>query len=131
MEVKENIEWGIISTDINNINPGNYDATIQNKKLNPIKIYVKDAPFYGVKGGYNIDKNNEQICWTQPIIVIQNKWPSNVINKWDGKTIEIDNGNGTILTQALAAGTKNSRNEFSGVMVGEWKHTDSDNISFD
>ena len=131
VEVKENVEWGIISTDTNNINPGNYDAIIQNKKLNPIKVYVKDAPFYGVKGGYNIDKNNEQIFWTQPIIVIQNKWPSNVINKWDGKTIEIDNGNGTILTQALAAGTKNSRNEFSGVMIGEWKHTDSDNISFD
>lgn len=131
VEVKENIEWGIISTDINNINPGNYDATIQNKKLNPIKVYVKDAPFYGVKGGYNIGKNNEQIYWTQPIIVMQNKWPSNVINKWDGKTIEIDNGNGTILTQALAAGTKNSNNEFSGVMIGEWKHTDSDQKSFD
>ena len=124
-EIKESIYWDIISTDSSNNKNGNYDATIQNNKLNPIKTYVKDAPLYGVKC-----YSGSNIVWTQPILVIQNRWSSNVINKWDGKTIEIDNGTGTILSQALAAGTKNSDNEFSGVMIGEWKHTDSNQKTF-
>jgi hypothetical protein len=56
---------------------------------------------------------------------MQNQWSSNVINKWDGKSIEMDKDKGTILSQAIAAGHKDSENRFSGVMIGSWKDTDT------
>lgn len=120
--ITEELGWNIISTDTSINNKGAYDASIENGKLKPIGVYVSNAPVYGVKCVKNGD-----VIWTQPILVLQNKWPSAVINKWDGKSIEIDNKNGTILTQALAAGSKNTNNEFSGVMIGKWQHTDIEN----
>lgn len=117
--ITEQLDWSIISTDTSIKNKGAYDASIENGKLKPIGVYVSNAPVYGVKC-----VKNGYVIWTQPILVLQNKWPSAVINKWDGKSIEIDNKNGTILTQALAAGSKNTNNEFSGVMIGKWQHTD-------
>lgn len=117
--ITEKLDWIIVSTDTSIKNKGAYDASIENGKLKPIGVYVNNAPVYGVKC-----VKGENIIWTQPILVLQNKWPSAVINKWDGKSIEIDKKNGTILTQALAAGSKNTNNEFSGVMIGKWQHTD-------
>lgn len=119
--ITEQLNWSIISTDTSINNRGAYDASIENGKLKPIGVYVSNAPVYGVKC-----VKNEKVIWTQPILVLQNKWPSAVINKWNGKSIEIDNKNGTILTQALAAGSKNINNEFSGVMIGKWQHTDTE-----
>lgn len=119
--ITEQLDWNIISTDTSINNRGAYDASIENGKLKPIGVYVSNAPVYGVKC-----VKNEDVIWTQPILVLQNKWPSTVINKWDGKSIEIDNKNGTILTQALAAGSKNTNNEFSGIMIGKWQHTDAE-----
>lgn len=88
--------------------------------LNPLAIYVEDAAVYGVQA---IQDNS--VLWTQPILVLQNKWPNAVINKWDGKSLVIDNEKGTILTTAISAGRKNSEdNTFSGVMLGDWKGQD-------
>jgi hypothetical protein len=53
------------------------------------------------------------------VLVLQNKYPSRVINKWDGKTLSIDETTGTILSTAIAAGKKESDNTFTGVVMGQ------------
>jgi hypothetical protein len=53
-------------------------------------------------------------------LVIQNTYPSTTINSWDGETLTVDTENGTILGTALAMGTKNNENQFTGVMLGDW-----------
>jgi hypothetical protein len=58
---------------------------------------------------------------------MQNEYPSAVVNKWNGKSIKIDNDNGTILAPAIAAGKKDSKNRFSGVMLGDLERLDSTN----
>lgn len=88
-------------------------------KLQPISIYVEDAPIYGVQAMVN-----DTIVWTQPILVLQNLWPNGVINAWDGKSLVLDEETGTILAAAISAGKKNSDNTFSGVMLGDWSDQD-------
>ena len=98
-----------------------YTGTIDEKthKLKPLSIYVKDAPIYGVQA-----KSGTTTLWTQPILVLQNQWPNGVINKWDGKSLVLDEANSTILAAALSAGKKNDDNTFSGVMIGDWSNQD-------
>ena len=98
---------------------GSNEASItgtQANKLQPSVLYAKEAPLYGVQFKLNTDT----ILWTQPILVIQNTYPSTTVNSWDGKTLTLDNENGTILGTALAMGTKNRENQFTGVMLGDW-----------
>ena len=97
---------------------GSKEASItgtQANKLQPSVLYAKEAPLYGVQF-----KLNDKIIWTQPILVIQNTYASTTVNSWDGKTLTLDNENGTILGTALAMGTKNHENQFTGVMLGDW-----------
>lgn len=116
------IIWNVISTDSTQKNKGQYDPIIENKKLKVIQTYVKNAPLYGVS--CIVTKGKDTYAqWTQPILVIKNTYPSGVINKWDGKSIQMNNEDGTILATAIAAGSKNSDNQFSGVMIGDWSGT--------
>lgn len=98
-----------------------YCATIVDNKLKPISMYIKDADTYGVTLTYN---NN--IYWTQPILVFLNQWSSGTVNKWDGKTLEINKTDGYILGSAIAVGKKNGVNSFSGVMLGDWSKTNNE-----
>lgn len=109
--------WSVISTDTSTKNKGRFDPTIDdNKRLQVLQVYVDNAPLYGVKC-----KTNE--CqWTQPILVIQNNYPSSVINNWDGKTLQMDSDTGSILATALSAGSKDANNRFTGVMIGDWSN---------
>ena len=93
-----------------------------NQYLKPLNFYVKDA--------------NEKVClqatldddiiWSQPLLIMQNRYPSAMINQWDGN-LKVDEEGGTIMAPRLVAGKKNSDNTFSGVMMGDWGKTDSDN----
>lgn len=89
-------------------------------KLKVPTFYLKDSPNYAV-----LIKNSNDFFGIYPILVLQNKYPSRVINKWDGKTLTIDNDNGLILSTAISAGKKNPDNTFSGVMLGDWSNTSS------
>ena len=88
--------------------------------LQPIGIYMPNISPYGAQ--YKI---NGKSVWTQPIVCLQNNYPSSTLNQWTGDSIEIDNDNGYILAPAIAAGKKNSDdNTFSGVMLGDWNYVD-------
>jgi hypothetical protein len=59
------------------------------------------------------------------LVILQNEYPSSTLNKWDGKSVEINYENGTIVAPAISAGKKNDDNTFSGVMLGDWSTTDT------
>ena len=113
----ENLTWQIG-------NPFNIDqryvGTINNNILKPLYIYTKDTMPYSI-----VCLQNNEIVWIQPLVIIQNEYPSTTINKWDGKELTIDYEAGYILSPAIAAGKKNDDNTFSGVMLGDWKSTDT------
>ena len=64
------------------------------------------------------DGETLKIIWTQPLLIAQNRWPSAMLNKWDG-TLQIDEKNGTILSQMVGAGYKDKQNRFNGVLMGK------------
>jgi hypothetical protein len=62
--------------------------------------------------------NGSDVVWSQPILIIQNRYPSPMLNAWDGK-FKIDEENGTILSTMVSAGRKNKNNQFEGVLMGD------------
>jgi hypothetical protein len=58
---------------------------------------------------------------------MQNRYPSAMLNQWDGKLI-VDKEGGSILAPRIAAGMKDTEDgTFSGVVLGNWGETNSDN----
>lgn len=120
----ENVVWSIITKAEEQKYVGNINAKDAEKgiyKLQPLNTYVNNAPIYGVQG-----KIENQIVWTQPILVLQNTWPSAIINEWDGKTLQLNEEDGSILSTMIAAGSKNNDNQFTGVMIGDWSGSNVD-----
>lgn len=99
-------------------------ASHTGKILYPAPVYVPDTGACAVVGSVG-----GEVVWTQPILIIQNTWPSAMVNEWDGKTLTMDHEEGAMLATKMAVGKKDKdTNEFSGVMIGDWndgKTTDS------
>lgn len=91
--------------------------------LQPTTVYIQDAPQYGVQF---VDSVRNMVAWTQPILTIQNNYPSAMVNKWDGKSIVTDEATGTMMASAISAGKKESDNTFSGVLIGDWSRSDTE-----
>lgn len=92
--------------------------------LQPLEMYILSEdlmPHFCVRG----KKDNEIVC-IQPVLIIQNKYGSTMLNKWDG-SLTIDEKNGTILASMVGAGIKDVNNTFSGVLMGEVQQAFKDN----
>lgn len=59
-----------------------------------------------------------------PIHLLLNKFGLSALNDWDGNSIQIksDTDGNYILSPQMGAGTKNSNNEFTGVLMGQVKN---------
>lgn len=116
-EVVPSTTWSRISQESGKFVGDVVKQSISSEKyiLQPIGVYTSEVKNYAVL--CKIDGNT---VWQQPILVLQNKYPSRIVNKWDGKSIVMDEESGIILNTALASGRKESDNTFSGVMLGDW-----------
>lgn len=90
--------------------------------LKPLNMYItnNDKPCFL---SYH---SNNGILWQQPIIITQNRFPSTLLNNWDG-SLQIKTDDGIILSNLVGAGRKNDDNEFSGVLIGDIDKSDIDN----
>ena len=93
-----------------------------NNILQPPRVYIANAPQYSIQ----FETLGGKVVWTQPILTIQNNYPSAMLNNWNGKDITTDNDTGTIMASAISAGKKESDNTFSGVVIGDWSRSDAD-----
>lgn len=123
---KNNIYWDIY----NNI----YEET--ENGFTPKITLSKNKEYYLTPLSFYVENSCEKVCviardgdenvlWVQPILIITNRYPSAMINEWDGN---LDVGTldpGTILAPRLVAGSKDKDNLFSGVMLGDWTPTNS------
>jgi hypothetical protein len=81
--------------------------------LTPKSMYLSEGKPYAVEA--IVDGN---VVWTQPILIIKNKYASAMLNAWDGELC-IDKENGTIMATMVGAGKKEEDNTFSGVLMGD------------
>lgn len=63
--------------------------------------------------------------YSQGLAFDQNLYCSSLVNQWDGTTLTIDEENGAVLATMIAAGTKDNKGSFTGVMMGDW-HSKAD-----
>ena len=109
-----NVKWYVTTTESNWYTPKipNPDNGI----LVPTEVIVENScKFICVNG-----KIDGVTVWSQPILIIQNKYPTAMVNKWDG-TLQIDEENNAILTAQVVAGEKDSENRFTGLIMGSIK----------
>lgn len=88
-------------------------------KLKAPNMYF-DQDYYLVLVANN---SNGQAQWRQPLIILQNAYSSNLLNDWNG-ALSVDQGNNTILSAMIGAGSKDSSNRFSGVVMGDLEKLD-------
>lgn len=55
----------------------------------------------------------------QAIPFSKNTYSSSLLNTWNG-SVTIDEDNGAVLSQMIAAGAKDGNNRFTGVVMGDW-----------
>ncbi len=120
--VDETAAWSIYPTGSTDkfIGQIKYNNKKKEYRLSPMNFYVDGVNAYGVQG-----KQGGKIVWSQPILVIQNKYPSAMVNKWDGQ-LNIDNDNNFIGVAQIAAGKKENNNTFTGVLMGSFSDGKSD-----
>lgn len=99
-----------------NANKIRYMPRLQGNILEYIDLFIDNAQCYPAV--VCKDKDTQAILWIQPILILQNRFLSTTLNKWDNK-FQIDEEGGTILSSMLGAGKKNSDNSFSGVLMGD------------
>lgn len=92
----------------------NYYPSLDSEgNLTPKSMYLSDGKPYAVEA--IVDGS---VVWTQPILIIKNKYTSAMLNAWDGELC-IDKENGTIMATMVGAGKKEDDNTFSGVLMGD------------
>lgn len=115
----ETVSWSIIGKHSNK----NYEVmppSLEAGKLNPYAFWetydTGDKSFYAVAA-----KNaSGQFLWIQPIPIYQTPYFSSIIDSWKSGVVDLGETDGTIKSPRVAAGTKNSENQFSGVILGDW-----------
>lgn len=121
-KVDENATWIIYPTGSTDkfIGQIKYNEKKKEYRLSPMNFYVDGVSAYGVQG-----KQGSNVVWSQPILVIQNKYPSAMVNKWDGQ-LNIDSDNNFIGVAQIAAGKKENNNTFTGVLMGSFGDSNAD-----
>ena len=107
------------------LNTKELDVNNDKKLIGPPKIYTDNLSSIQCIQA----KSDDTVLWSQPIYLYQDRWPSEVLNEWDGD-LTINENNGTILSAMMAAGSKGSftdennntfENVFTGVVMGKVK----------
>ena len=124
LEQIKGVIWQGNSPDFDNAGAEAYFPVVSTSgEFQPQKMYYQNNGLFCVNALIN-----NKIVWTQPIVIIQNRYGSAMLNNWDGN-LTIDEKNGTILSAMMGAGIKNEDNSFSGVLMGQiGKAFEGDNI---
>ncbi len=143
-EIETDLQWNIVyvptivnaSENKEEDNPTRFFPALKvsnnNTTLTPLPAYVQNVCNCAIVASKKFfDSSGTTIVrlepvWQQPLLILRNQYPSRVINKWDGKSLELNDDEGYILSNAIAAGKKDEGNTFTGVMIGDWSGTIGD-----
>ena len=90
---------------------------IWEKYLMPASHYTGENNSAGLLKMYL--ENNETDYLLHSVFMYLNPYGNEAINSWDGTSITLDKDAGMILAPQIGAGSKNTLNQFSGVVMGK------------
>lgn len=108
-----NIKNDVFQLKTQNIYDENGNKIGEEKTLLPLSYMPQVPPSTCV-----YCKKDNKVVWSQPILIMQNRWEYDLLNSWNGK-LQSDNTN-YVLAPLLGAGKKEN-NAFTGVMMGDLK----------
>lgn len=140
---KNGSNWNMTDKDLylNLIKTNKSSQTIQ---TNTGTIFRNPYNVYRISPTLSITEGSERITWywddkmkydqytilstqltadlrvQQAIAFDHNVYSSSLVNSWEG-TLLLDKENNAVLSRMISAGTKDSENRFTGVMMGDWK----------
>lgn len=118
---EEGLKWSITNGVVGETVYTPSIKQVTDKDTGKIEYYLSPLSFYVENACQKIcvvATSGNNILWSQPILIMQNRYPSSMLNKWDG---ELKIGDDSIMSPLLVAGKKNDNNTFSGVALGYWK----------
>lgn len=84
-------------------------------RIRPLGTYIQETNsmlcVYGQRQG------EDEILWSQPLYVYQNRYPTSIVNKWNGQLV-VDDEKNYIASAQVIAGKKEDDNSFTGIMMG-------------
>ena len=87
-----------------------------NNKIVPCPIYVEN-----ISKQVEIEAHNgDTIYYIAPIAILINRYQIPAVNSWNGKMLLDDKGN-RLMAATIGAGTKDTKNRFTGVLMGSIK----------
>lgn len=91
----------------------------KDRRLQPSPIYLSGLYMIPFVEAYIMNGTNKVIIYSQPIIIKQDKYPSEFLNEWNGGYY-VDDKAGLIMSSMVGAGRKNfDNNTFDGILMGE------------
>lgn len=116
-------KWKIYSADFDRLEDEEGNALTSAKRYYPVVQptgeFMPTKMYYTGLSSVSVNAYiNNNMVWTQPLLIIQNKYASAMLNDWNGN-LTIDEKNGTILSAMMGAGIKNEDNSFSGIVMGD------------
>ena len=106
----EKIDWSI---HCENEGEEKYIGKVTDGLYLPPVMLVADLGPSWIEG-----KVNGDLIWSQRILLQVNRFGSSMLNRWDG-SLTIDEENNQILSSIIGAGSKDSQNQFTGVVMGD------------
>ena len=96
---------------------GNGGVLEEDNSLEPYEKYYGKDTYGAIK--FLKDSSNE-LYYIHPIVFMTNAFSKELLNTWDGASVQIDEEKGSILAPQIGAGLKDSKNKFTGVLMGQY-----------
>lgn len=107
--IKDNVTIGSPQIVTGNNNEAQY--------LQPSPMFIKEDNYFALEACLG-NSGNYTTVWLQPLIIRQNLYQNEILNKWNGQTV-VNVQDNYILSQVIGAGSKDNENKFSGVFMGK------------
>ena len=109
-DTDETVFWNLNTPNENGV-PTLYISETGESKLTPAYLPPEELLPISINGYIE----NKGCIWSQPILILSDKWGSQEINEWNGS---VKVGEDAVLSPLMIAGTKNGDGSFTGVTLG-------------
>lgn len=96
---------------------GNGGVLEEDNSLEPYEKYYGKDTYGAIKF---LKDSSSELYYIHPIVFMTNAFSKELLNTWDGASVQIDEEKGSILAPQIGAGLKDSNNKFTGVLMGQY-----------
>ena len=97
-----------------------YKLSLQNLNANNESEWTWDDDLRDKNIYYINTYSDDKILYSQSVAFDRNLYSSSLVNNWNSDELSIDEDNNSVLARMIGAGTKDTYNRFTGVLMGDF-----------